>query len=172
MEQQSKIGYKKKGTKHQIKTDLKIVDSFYWYRKHGGNMSVDLKLYRKIIGEVNKHIAEQITLGMPIDLPKNFGRLVQRKMRKGLKIENGKVVIDYPIDWGETKKLWREDANAFRDKILIKLPVDWNYYIIWEKSKAKFKYKSLYSFKPARSIKLKTRQNKIDGKMDAIPIVS
>lgn len=170
MEQQSKIGHKKKGTKHNIKCDINIVDSFYWYRKHGGN--IDLKLYRKILSEVNKYIAEQISLGMPVDLPKRFGRLVQRKAKKGIKIENGKVVNNFPIDWGTTKKLWREDADAFKNKVLIKLPVNWNYYIIWEKSKAEFKYKTLYSFKPVRSIKLKTRQNQIDGRMDAIPLTN
>lgn len=169
MEQRSSIGLKKKGTKHSHNTAFMLVDTYGSYKKEGGKLGIHD--YRAVIRELNELIAEQLAIGKKVILPCRFGSLGARKIKKKLQFENGKITNTYSVDWGRTKKLWKEDEQAYKDKILVKLPTEYDYYVYWYKGDAKFKYKSIYDFKPVRSLKLKTRQYQMAGEMDAIPII-
>lgn len=168
MEQQNKIGYKKVGTKEKLKVNYDVPDIYKSYKNDGGKL--DIVKFRAIIREVNEYYAERLSLGHNILLPLGFGKLGPRKMPTSIVIKNGKVVNNYSIDWGKTKELWRNDEQAYRDRVKIKLPTNYNYIVYWYKDTVRIKNKSFFRFKPARSLKLKTRENVINHKTDAIPI--
>ena len=46
-----------------------------------------------------------------------------------MKIINGKLVYNNPIDWDATLRLWYKDEEAFKEKIVIKREVENIYFV-------------------------------------------
>ena len=158
---------------HKIKNSYGVRDGYKYYNK---NKPKDRKYilsdsqYYKIIRSINNILRELLSKGEDIVLPHLMGRLEIRKNSSIIKINNGKVETNYPVDWSSTLKLWKEDEEAYKNKTLIKIPEKEIYKIYYNKVVAKYKNKSFYQFLPNRELKLMLYKNIKESNIDAYKI--
>ena len=160
------IGIKKRGTTEARKSSYDSYDYFSFYRKNGGRLT--RKQYVYVINQMNKIFADELAMGKDLILPYSLGVLRHRKKKRGLYFEDGKLKNNYKVDWGATKKLWREDEQAYNDKVLIKNQYEYSFRVEWVKGQHRIKNLSAYKFIPTRSLKLKNRENVFAKNADAL----
>lgn len=160
--------------KHKIRNSLGVYDGYKWYRK---NKPDDKKYilsesqYFAIIRQINNLLADEIAKGNDIRLPYRMGTLEIRKYEKTVRIdEEGKVVTNLPIDWDSTLKLWYEDKEAYKNKILLRLDEREMYKIVWNKENLNFNNKVFYELVYNRDLKRKLKHNIKEGITDALHI--
>lgn len=84
-----------------------------------------------------------------------------------MKIVNGKLVYNNPIDWDATLRLWYKDEEAFKEKIVIKREIENIYFVHYNKGTAIYNNKRFYEFNPTREIKKLLKVNIEKGIIDA-----
>lgn len=118
-------------------------------------------------------IEEKVYKGEEFIFPYNMGKLFIRKVESKVRLDKeGRLVNHLPVDFGATRKLWRENPEAAEKKILIRhLNKHTNGFVfkfIYNKEKARFKNKTAYRFEPIRKHKrnlaklAKSKKHKID----------
>lgn len=148
-----------------------VYDSFKWLRKNGWlNIGRPLKEYEfyGIVRQVNKLLADEIAEGRTVEFPERMGKLELRKRETGAKFVNGKLKIDYPIDWEETLKLWYEDEEARKNKTLKRNDTKYIYRVKYNKFRANYENKAFYEFVLNRFIKRALKKNIDSGKTDTL----
>lgn len=153
----NQIGRKKKGAIHKRVSDYNTYDFFSYYRKQGGKLT--RPQFNYVIDKMHSFYADEISKGIVVKLPCGMGRLIQEKLPTGIFFSDGKLFNNYPINWKETKKLWNEDEEAFKNKVLIKTPMDSKCEIRWDRKNRFFKNRTVYRFVPVRSLLAKAREN-------------
>lgn len=121
-----------------------------------------------IVRGVNDLLAEEIANGNSVTFPERMGKLELRKHKRGVSIVNGKMKVTYPIDWGETMKLWFEDEEAKKNKTLLRRENNHVYHIRYCKYDANYENKIFYEFSLNRFIKLALKDSINQGKIDAL----
>ena len=121
-----------------------------------------------IIRSINLLLADELSKGNEIVFPYRMGSLDLRMSRRGAKIKDGKLVVNYPIDWNSTLKLWYNDAEAMKNKILVRAENSIVFHFIYNKYKAVYNNKSYYQFIVNRAIKQKLRDHIIEGTADTL----
>lgn len=135
--------------KEKVKNKTKVYfDSKYYLTK---------SQYTKILEKCNLKILDAI-LKDPLDciLPSRLGIICIRKNKPELRIDdNGNLINKMPINWKETRKLWRENPEAREQKKTIRFHNSHsNQYVgkfVWKTKQSNFKNKSAYCFKPCRT---------------------
>ena len=112
-----------------------------------------------IVRGVNKLLAEELAKGETIIFPMNMGKIELREKKKGAWMIDGKVVVNYPINWNKTLKLWYEDSEAQKEKVLVRDESGSIYRAKYNKYKAKYENKSFYEFTLTRAIKQALKKN-------------
>ena len=143
----------------------KAIRKHNWYNI---GRPVTEKEFYAIIRGVNKLLAEEILLGKEVKLPACMGALELRKTEVGVRMKDGKLKITYPINWNETLKLWYEDAEARKDKLLLRHENKYVYHIRHNKFKANFENKCFYLFQPNKFLKMRLKDNIKNGKTDTL----
>ena len=156
---------------HKINNSYGVYDYYKYYRK---NRPKDKKYiltesqYFAIIRRVNELIGDKLVLQGSVLLPLRMGRIEIRKYNISPRIdENGKVVLNAPIDWDKTLKLWYEDEESYRNKVLIKTDSREIFKTLYTKTMANYENKSFYQFRLNNDIKDKIKKRIKEGKMDA-----
>ena len=128
------------------------------------------KEFYAVVRGVNKHIAENIANGKTVKLPERMGMLELTKHKCVAKLVEGKLKINYPIDWSETLKLWYEDEEARRQKTLMRNENPWTYHIKYRVSGecANYENKMFYQFTLNSFIRQALSSNIKRGKIDTI----
>lgn len=148
-----------------------VYDIYKHIRKNGwyniGRPLTEHEFY-SIVRGVNKRLAEKIAMGQEITLPMRMGRLELHKYEKGVSLIDGKLKNTYPINWGETWKLWFSDEEAFKDKTIIRDEEPMVYHVKYMKKSATYENKQFYQFKLNRFIKKKLKENIKNGRVDTI----
>lgn len=156
--------------KHRVNNSLGVYNSYKWIRKHKwlniGRPLTEHEFY-SIIRKVNNYLADELVEGNDITLPCNMGRLEIRKSKPKIKIENGSVKTDLPIDWDRTLKLWYEDEESFESKTLIKMEEKEIFKVYYNRLKCNFNNQSFYEFIVNRDIKKRLKQKIKEGAIDA-----
>ena len=159
--------------KEKIKVNIGMGDFYKYYclatfkESKGGKNTVHHKsvyniprsLYGKVIEFFHSNIVDEIMLdNFEYKIPSRLGTLTIRKRKPKLRFDdNGKLINTMPIDWKATRELWDEDEECKKQKKLVRhlnehtngyVPF-WNYSV----NTATFKNKSVYKFKPTRTIK-------------------
>lgn len=135
---------------------------------------VDYSTYCKVIDAFNKALREEILYNsFDYNMPSRLGLLGIRKKKLTPWInEKGELVNPLPIDWKATNDLWAVDAQAKKQKKIVRhfnehskgYIAQWYY----STTKATYQWKSAYAFIPCRTAKLelskimKDENNKID----------
>ena len=157
---------------HTLFTDYSNQDYYKFYKNKYKN-TVDISTFRKVIKDLNTAIRyEIVNNNYDYKLPKRLGIITVRKFKKKIKIESGKRPgYNLAPDWKATKKLWEEDEEARKNKILIrhenKHSKGYTFHIRYSKRIANFKNKSLYRFKPTRTMQRELANNIKENNLDA-----
>lgn len=130
-------------------------EAWRWFKKNKwfGKGAVTEREFGIIVKTINNYYRKRLLEKKDITLPYHFGSLQIRKYKTYLKLQDDKVVNNYPINWNKTLKLWYEDDDAKREKIVIKSDSPYVYKIFYMKRNAFYKNKTFYTFAPTRSLK-------------------
>lgn len=129
---------------------------------------VSEKNFYAIIRGINRILAEGLVNGTSIVFPQMMGRLELRKYEVGVKLDGDKLKNTYPIDWGNTYKLWYSDPEAYKNKILLRIENPQLYRIKYCTSDAKFPNKMFYKFTLCNKIKKDLSNNLKQKKVDTL----
>ena len=159
---------------HKIRNSLGVYNGYKFYRK---NKPKDKKYilsesqYFAIIRQINNHLVDEIVKGNEIKLPLRMGTIEIRKYEKKIKIdENGKVITNLPVNWDETLKLWYEDSEAYKNRILVRRDEQEIYKILWNKENVNFNNRSFYEFAFNKELRMRLKHNIRKGIIDALHI--
>ena len=84
------------------------------------------------------------------------------------KLKDDKLKISYPPNWSETLKLWYEDAEARRNKTLLRHENPYVYHVKYCVDNANYNNKSFYKFAVNTFVKKALSQNIKKGKIDTL----
>jgi len=168
-----KIMPSRKGRKGKVRDSFGVYDAYKAMRKnHWYNIGrpVTEQEYYAIIRGVNDLLAEELKEGRTVKFPSKMGKLELRKMEVGAFISDGKLKITYPPDWAETWKLWYEDEEARKKKIILRQKNQYVYHIKYCTcgSSANYNNKSFYQFTLNTFIKKALSKNIKQGKIDTL----
>lgn len=155
-------------SKEKIKIDIHTEDFFNYYKKHTFDDNAESKFYLtpKQYGAFIKTYFDELTDKMIFEnyhfnIPYRMGTLSIRKYQRGIKIVDGKVRDNFPVDWNETLKLWERDEEAKEKKVLVKhLNKHSDGYVykwIWNRQKMNTPNHMKWYFRPTRTNKLKLK---------------
>lgn len=165
---------KVKGSRHhKIKNSYGVYDGYKFYRKTKPKESKYIlteSQYFSIIRKVNKLLADLLSKGDDVTLPCRLGKLEIRKYKANIVLEGNKIKTNLPIDWDRTLKLWYEDEESYKNKILIKVEEKEIFKIYYNRNVANFTNKSFYTFHLNRNIKKELKQNIKEGIVDSFMI--
>lgn len=156
---------------YKITNSLGVYDIYKYIRKHKWyniGCPVTEKQFYAIIRQVNLLLIDKLINEGEIKLPKRMGKLELRKVKNEAKFVNGKLIVNYPIDWNKTIDLWIKDSNAQKQKLLIRdTSRHYSFYVYYNKRKANYNNKSFMYFQPNRNIPLAVKKRQEKGLMDA-----
>ena len=162
-----------KPRQHKVNNSLGVYDAYKWIRKNKwldiGRPITEHEFYT-IIRQVNNLLVENFLKGKDIVLPHRLGTIELRKYETKMSFNNGKLHTNLPIDWDRTLKLWAEDEEAYKEKMLVKVEEKEIFKVFYNKGKANYNNKSFYEFEVNRDLKRRLKQRIKDGLIDAFKI--
>jgi hypothetical protein len=139
----------------------------------GTKNEVDRKLHSKILDGILLGIANAMSEKMyDFKLPYNLGRIITRKYRPTAHVdEDGKITMKRPIDWKETKKLWKE--YPYLEKVQYVYHTNphsggYIFAILYRKRGCLFKNRLFYTAQVNRSIKRSIAKRIMDSEFDTL----
>lgn len=155
---------------HKVTNSYGSKDAFRYYRKIKPDDSkyvlTDCQ-YLRIIRLINDQLRFNLIAGKDVILPEKMGRLELRKRINKVKFVEGKMDINYPIDWNATLKLWYDNPSSKAKKQLVRQEAKETFRVFYNRSKANYNNKSFYEFDTNRDIKLGLKRNIKLNKIDA-----
>lgn len=159
--------------KHKVNNSNGVYQAYKWIRKNKwlniGRPLTEHEFY-SIVRQVNNLLADELLQGRDIVLPHRLGRIELRKYDVRMSIDNGKVRTNLPVDWDRTLKLWSEDEEAYKDRVLVKMEEREIFKVCFNKSKALFTNKAFMEFEVNRDLKRRLKQRIKSGAVDAFKI--
>lgn len=148
-----------------------VYDAYKAIRKNGWysiGKPIKESCFYAVIREINKLLAQELINGQELVFPAGMGKLELRKRKNGVSIVDGKLKIGYPIDWGETLRLWFEDEEARNNKTLLRDESPFCYRVYYNKKDADYQNQSFYQFTLNRKIKQGLKENIKNNKIDTL----
>jgi hypothetical protein len=113
--------------------------------------NIPYKEYRKIVVDFFEFLIDNLIEGHLVHFPLALGNIqICGIKQKILKDENGNIK-NLPPDWKETIKLWNEDPEAKKKKIIVRyfnIHTDGiTYRATWFRAKVSGRWKDLYAFR-------------------------
>lgn len=140
-------------------------DYFLWYCRNRGKLQKLTEMqYGKIYREILDRITDEIKLGHRVNIP-YLGYIQAFKYKYKVKIVDGKLVTNRPVDWKKTTKLYAKDPIAKEKHIVIRSEDDYGAMVIFAIHKQKNKMKYL-KFKVMNKILADINNNLRDGIID------
>lgn len=160
---------------HKVRNSYGVYDGFKYYRKNRPKEKeyvLTESQYFSIIRKINEHLGDLLVTGNDVLLPHRLGRLEIRKYNSNITIDekSNKIKTNLPIDWDKTLRLWFEDKECFKDKVLVRVEEKEIYKVYYNKVIAEYNNKSFYEFNVNRDLKKRLKQNIKRGKIDAFSI--
>jgi hypothetical protein len=138
---------------HKIKSDFGISDYYKYYKQKGGSLAYNK--YKQVFLMFNEGLYPILADGYAVTLPRKMGTLQVFKHEAKIEWdeEAGKFKTNRRIDYNETIKLWAEDEEAKKNKVLIRFTNKYIYNLKYLRTKANFKNKFIYLLHANRSLK-------------------
>lgn len=142
-------------TAGKIKTDFGIKDYYKYYCEHSKNPK-SKELFDKVVYSFNKEIVNSIiNNGLDYTPVKAKFTFCIRKNKRSIKLKDNIVVNTHPIDWKTTMKLWEDDPEAKKRKLLIRFlnnhTSKYVFRILMLKYTNNYLNKRFFRYKPPRS---------------------
>lgn len=166
-----KESIRSKRTQGKVRGSWGVYDAYKYIRKNGWmNIGRPVKEHEfySIIRRVNDLLAAEIVQGNTIRFPARMGKLELRKKKREVKMVDGRLKIDYPIDWDKTLHLWYEDKEAHQQKILVRRQEPYTYMVKYCRHEANYENKSFYEFSLNRFVKIALKEEIHAGRTDSI----
>lgn len=163
--------HRPKGSKGKVRDSVGVYDMYKYIRKNHWydiGRPVTEKEFYSIVRSINRLMADEISSGNTINFPSRMGKLELRKYKAGAFMVDGKLRITYPIDWGGTLNLWREDEEARKNKTTLRHQNEWVYHIRYVKHDATYENKLFYQFDVNTFIKKALVSNIKQGNTDTL----
>ena len=163
------LRYDKHKHKFKVTNSNGSKEAWRWLKKNKwlGLPPITEKDFGAIINSVNKLHQDRFMEGKDIVFPHYMGRIELRKRESSVRMIDGNLKVDTPIDWKSTLELWFEDEDCRNKKQLVRRNPGFVYIIRYDKNKAKYNNKAFYKFYPARSFKERLKDTINKGNIDA-----
>lgn len=159
--------------KHKVRNSWGIYDAYKYTRKNKwfdiGQPVTEHQFY-SIIRKINNYLADLLLQGHDIELPCRMGTIEVRKYDARISFKNGKVKTNLPIDWDRTLKLWAEDDESYKNKILVRMEEKETFKVFYNKKTANYENKSFMQFEVNRDLKGRLKQKIKDKAVDAFKL--
>lgn len=132
-----------------LSTDYHSKDFYKYIRQY---INIEEKLLAYIVRDLQKGIAKYILGGKKVVLP-HLGTLELRKFKRSIKMIDGVVKTNLPINWKATLDLWETDERAYKDRVLIRLNMPYIYRVYYIHTSLRFKNLPFIRFKLSRRLK-------------------
>lgn len=155
----------------RIRNSWGVYDAYKMLRKnkwYNIGRSLRENEFYSIIRGVNKLLADELANGNDIHFPHGMGVLELRKSKRGVRLVDGKLKNNYPVDWKETLQLWYNDEEAMNNKTLARKESKVVYYVMYNKHDANYENQCFYEFALNRFIKKTLKENINKGKIDTL----
>lgn len=166
------IHHKTTAGKKRIKADYTskyYVD--YIYRRLNKKYGLTYPQISAIIRRYHEKARRDYSKGEPIFFKKYLGNLQLYKEKREVYInEKGEVVNELPVNWRETWKLWKEQPqlkNKTYVRYVNKHSDGFLFTTSYQLSKARYKYKNVYTFQFNKKLKTMLYENILEDKVDA-----
>ena len=137
------------------KNSFKNEDYYKYYKRTkpvNKDFDIDKKTYISILNAVFENFFDVIIEEGSINLPNRIGTLFLRRIKTEPRIIDNKLRYVAPVDWYNTKKLWKEDEEARLNKTLIKFMPGEVYHIKYLSNFALHRKTRYYTFRLIRSV--------------------
>lgn len=161
----------RKGCLGRVRNSWGVYDAYKHIRKnHWYNLprKVTEGEFYSIIRMVNTLLADNLSHGYSVEFPSRMGSLELRKHKSGCSIVDGKLRIDYPVDWAETWTLWASDAESYKQRRVKYNENTFTYYTKYRKDNAKYRNKQFYHFALNSTVKRQLKDNIKQGITDTL----
>lgn len=159
--------------KHKVTGSNGVYSAYKYIRKNKwfniGRPLTEHEFYT-IVRQVNNLLIEEFLRGFDIELPHKLGKLELRKYEKRISFDGNKIKTNLPIDWDKTIKLWAEDPESYKEKLLVRMEEKELFKIVYNKSKANYNNKSFYDFDVNRDLKKRLKYKIKEGLLDAFSL--
>jgi hypothetical protein len=158
---------------HKINSDYGLSDYYRFYKKKYKNKKVNRLVYNSMINEFNKYVRDRISYkGDGYVFPFKMGKMELRKVKTVVKIsEDGTIVNKLPVNWKDTKELWKESPAAKENQIKVRYTNEhtggYAFRISYLRARANYKNKSIYQMQFNRQLKRTLSESIFAGKIDA-----
>lgn len=158
---------------HRIKSDYGVNDYYKFFIETTGNKDISRSEYGEILKEFNSHVRDELaTKGYSFVFPCKMGKMELRKSKREVSLdEDGNVKNTMPTNWKETRRIWSENPDMKERGVKIRYTNEhtdgYMFKIIFKKSRANFKNKSIYRIRFNRDMKRKLSKSIFKGDIDA-----
>lgn len=158
---------------HRVKVDYGSNDYFNFFRKQHPEYNITRSVYGQVLKEFNTHVRDRLSKkGAEYIFPSKMGKMELRKIKTEVIIgDDGKIINKLPINWRETRILWNSNITAKEKRLKVRYTNEhtdgFTFRILYIKSKANFRNKSIYKIKFNRIMKRDLSRSIFDGRIDA-----
>jgi|TARA_R100001510_G_scaffold51875_1_gene52087 hypothetical protein len=122
-------------TKYSSASKFSTKDAYKWYKKNNPDTTVTYSLYKHIISQFNKKVADAMLDGEVFNMGYKLGTMRIKRIPRTFNKPS--------IDWGETNRLKKQGI-----KKLVYYTDDYYFRWNWDKARCMVKNKSVYTFAP------------------------
>lgn len=153
--------------KHRLTNSYIARDYYRYYRKTSNNKNLTEPQFTSILDGLFNAAFNCLRRGEDFKFPYRMGFLEIRKMPKKVKIKDGKLRTNLPIDWNETLKLWYSDKKSRDNKKLVRCDVDEIFRVFYNKKEAIYNNKLFMIFRSCRRLKLALKEEINNNNLDS-----
>ena len=150
---------------YNIRNSWGVYDFYKYYRKtkpKDPKFIISDVQYYSIFRRVNELLVDSLVRTGELDFPYKMGKLiVLKRTLKSWIAPNGNRYTSRRVNWDKTLELWYNDEEAYRNKTLLYFENDERLTIRYNKTRAEFKNKYYYEFKPSRDIDRRVKNESV-----------
>lgn len=150
---------------YNIRNSWGVYDFYKYYRKtkpKDPKFIISDVQYYAIFRRVNELLVDSLVRTGELEFPYKMGKLIVfKKTLKSWIAPNGVRYTSRKVNWDKTLELWYNDEEAYRNKTLLYFENDEGLTIRYNKTKAEFKNKYYYEFKPSRDIDRRVKNESV-----------
>lgn len=150
---------------YNIRNSWGVYDFYKYYRKtkpKDPKFIISDVQYYAIFRRVNELLVDSLVRTGELEFPYKMGKLIVfKKTLKSWIAPNGERYTSRKVNWDKTLELWYNDEEAYRNKTLLYFENDEGLTIRYNKTKAEFKNKYYYEFKPSRDIDRRVKNESV-----------